>query len=93
MVQTTPAGWPAVFNFGNTLINLRKSTAAPGLIEPATVAQRDAGSRPQLTIDVDDVDAMCAVLAERGVTLLNGPVHGPILGRPRKRTPGIVGAP
>jgi catechol 2,3-dioxygenase-like lactoylglutathione lyase family enzyme len=67
----------AVFNFGNTLINLLKTTAAPGLIEPATVAPRDAGSRLQLTIDVDDVDAMCAVLTERGVTLLNGPMDRP----------------
>ena len=67
----------AVFKFGTTLINLLKTTAAPALIEPARVAPRDAGSRFQFTIEVDDVDAMCAELARRGVTLLNGPMDRP----------------
>jgi catechol 2,3-dioxygenase-like lactoylglutathione lyase family enzyme len=67
----------AVFNFGNTLINLLKATAAPELIEPASVASPDAGSRMQFTITVDDVDAMCADLTERGVVLLNGPLDRP----------------
>jgi catechol 2,3-dioxygenase-like lactoylglutathione lyase family enzyme len=66
-----------VFDFGNTLINLLKSTEAPELIEPAVVAPREAGSRMQFTIDVDDVDAMCAQLVARGVTLLNGPMDRP----------------
>jgi len=66
-----------VFNFGNTLINLLQSTAAPELIEPATVAPREAGSRLQLTITVADVDALCAELAARGVVLLNGPIDRP----------------
>lgn len=67
----------AVFDFGNTIINLLKITSAPELIEPAVVAPRDAGSRVQLTIQVDDVDAMCAELARRGVELLNGPMDRP----------------
>ncbi|WP_329579866.1 VOC family protein [Streptomyces sp. NBC_01361] len=67
----------AVFEFGNTIINLLKTTAAPELIEPARVAQADAGSRLQLTLRVDDVDAMCKELAARGVTLLNGPMDRP----------------
>jgi len=66
-----------VFNFGNTLINLLQSTAAPELIEPATVAPPEAGSRLQLTITVADVDALCAELAARGVVLLNGPIDRP----------------
>ena len=33
--------------------------------------------RFQLTIEVDDVDATCAELAERGVELLNGPIDRP----------------
>jgi catechol 2,3-dioxygenase-like lactoylglutathione lyase family enzyme len=66
-----------VFNFGNTLINLLAATAAPELIAPAVVAPREAGSRLQFTITVDDVDAMCADLAARGVTLLNGPLDRP----------------
>jgi catechol 2,3-dioxygenase-like lactoylglutathione lyase family enzyme len=67
----------AVFNFGNTLINLLKVTEAPDLICPAKVAGPDAGSRFQFTIDVDDVDAICAELAKRGVELLNGPMDRP----------------
>jgi catechol 2,3-dioxygenase-like lactoylglutathione lyase family enzyme len=67
----------AVFRFGETAINLLDSTQAPELIEPAAVAPREAGSRMVFTIAVDDVDAMCAVLAERGVELLNGPMDRP----------------
>lgn len=66
-----------VFRFGATLINLLTTTAAQELVEPATVAPREVGSRLQLTIDVDDVDAMCAELARRGVHLLNGPIDRP----------------
>jgi lactoylglutathione lyase len=67
----------AVFNFGNTLINLLQATEAPGLIGPAAVASPDAGARMQLTIQVDDVDARCADLQQRGVTLINGPIDRP----------------
>jgi lactoylglutathione lyase len=67
----------AVFRFGDTLINLLMVDEAPGLIEPAAVASPDAGSRCQFTIGVDDVDAVCAELRERGVALLNGPVDRP----------------
>jgi catechol 2,3-dioxygenase-like lactoylglutathione lyase family enzyme len=67
----------AVFNFGNTIINLLKTSAARELIEPAAVASREAGARVQFTIEVDDVDAMCAELVTRGVQLLNGPMDRP----------------
>ncbi len=67
----------AVFKFENTLINLLKIPAARDLIKPAVVAGRDAGSRFQFTIPVDDVDAACAELATRGVGLLNGPMDRP----------------
>ncbi len=67
----------AVFDFGNTIINLLKATEATGLIEPAAVAPIDAGARAQFTIQVEDVDAMCAELAKRGVELLNGPIDRP----------------
>lgn len=67
----------AVFNFGNTLINLLQATEAPGLIGPATVASPDSGARMQLTIQVDDVDALCVELQQRGVTLINGPIDRP----------------
>lgn len=67
----------AVFGFANTLINLLRASAAHELIEPARVAAADTGSRLQLTLTVDDVDAMCEELATRGVTLLNGPMDRP----------------
>jgi catechol 2,3-dioxygenase-like lactoylglutathione lyase family enzyme len=62
------------FKFDNTLVNLLALRAAPELIEPGRVATGEDGSRLQLTIWVDDADAACAQLAERGVTLLNGPI-------------------
>ena len=67
----------AVFRFGDTLVNLLEVGAARELIEPAAVASPEAGSRLQLTLEVDDVDAMCARLRERGVELLNGPMDRP----------------
>jgi catechol 2,3-dioxygenase-like lactoylglutathione lyase family enzyme len=67
----------AVFDFGNTIINLLKEEPAEELIGPARVAAAMAGSRFQLTLDVDDVDAMSGALARKGVTLLNGPIDRP----------------
>jgi catechol 2,3-dioxygenase-like lactoylglutathione lyase family enzyme len=67
----------AVFKIGDTLINLLDAAQAPELIEPARVAAADAGSRFVFTIAVDDVDALCAELQDRGVTLLNGPMDRP----------------
>ena len=64
----------AVFRFANTTINLLTTSAARDLIQPGAVAGREAGSRFQFTIQVDDVDTTCAELAERGVRLLNGPI-------------------
>ena len=70
-------GDSVVFKFGGTLINLLKATEGESLIAPAKVASRDDGSRFQFTLAVDDVDATCAQLAERGVQLLNGPMDRP----------------
>ena len=67
----------AVFKFGDTLINLLKTSAAQQLVEPAQVASREVGPRSVFTIHVDDVDAMCAELTARGVELLNGPMNRP----------------
>jgi catechol 2,3-dioxygenase-like lactoylglutathione lyase family enzyme len=64
-----------VFKFENTLVNLLELQAARGLLEPGAPAE--AGSRLQLTIWVDDTNAACALLAERGVELLNGPLDRP----------------
>jgi catechol 2,3-dioxygenase-like lactoylglutathione lyase family enzyme len=64
----------AAFRFENLILNLLKVPAARDLIDPGAVAGREAGSRFQLTIWVDDADAVCAELKTRGVELLNGPV-------------------
>src|SRR3979490_2455812 len=63
----------AVFKFANTMINLLEIPAARELIEPGIVAGPGAGSRFQLTIPVDDVDAACAQLKARGGELAKGP--------------------
>lgn len=67
----------AVFDFGNTLINLLQAREAPGLIEPAPVGRSLDGATAQLTITVDDVDAAAALAVERGAVLLNGPQDRP----------------
>jgi len=67
----------AVFKFGETVINLLRVANADELISPAVVAPPAAGSRMVFTIGVDDVDAMCEMLATRGVDLLNGPMDRP----------------
>jgi len=67
----------AAFKFDNMIVNLLAASEAHDLIGPASVAGPDAGSRFQLTIGVNDVDAVCDELARRGVELLNGPVDRP----------------
>ena len=70
-------GDSAVFKLGTMLVNLLKVEAAAELVAPAEVAGRGEGARFVFTIEVDDVDGMCAELAARGVTLLNGPMDRP----------------
>ena len=65
----------ATFKFENTIINLLETPAARELIEPGAVATSEAGARFELTIWVDDADAVCAELETRGVALLNGPMN------------------
>ena len=67
----------AVFKLGDTLVNLLDVASAPELVDPAPVATRGAGVRHVLTLRVEDVDAMCAELASRGVEFLNGPMDRP----------------
>jgi lactoylglutathione lyase len=67
----------AVFDFGSTLVNLLTMTAVPELIEPLRAGDPGAGPRFQLTVDVDDVDAVCDELRRRGVELVNGPMDRP----------------
>jgi lactoylglutathione lyase len=64
----------AAFSFENTIVNLLRIGAARSLIDPAAVASQETGSRFQLTIWVNDADAVSTHLTTRGVELLNGPV-------------------
>jgi catechol 2,3-dioxygenase-like lactoylglutathione lyase family enzyme len=66
-----------VFRFENVVVNLLAVAAAPELVDPAPVGDADTGRRFALTVPVEDVDAACAELANRGVELLNGPMDRP----------------
>jgi catechol 2,3-dioxygenase-like lactoylglutathione lyase family enzyme len=65
----------AVFKFDNLILNLLRISAAHELIVPVEVASRQSGSYSQITIWVDDADAVCADLQLRGVVLVNGPMN------------------
>lgn len=67
----------AVFDYGNTCINLLNHLNAQELIDPAKVGQVGNGARFQFTIQVSDVDRVCNELEMRGITLLNGPITRP----------------
>jgi lactoylglutathione lyase len=64
---------PVSFRLGEMIITLLDTRAARDLVAPAKVAGREAGSRLLIGMLVDDVDAVCTMLLERGVPLLNGP--------------------
>lgn len=66
-----------VFKFGATMINLLQIGQADELVTPAHVASSQSGARAVYTLTVDDVDAKCAELETKGVTLLNGPMDRP----------------
>lgn len=66
-----------VFRLGGTMVNLLSTAAAPELVAPAPVGASGQGARAVLTIEVDDVDRICARLADLGVALLNGPMDRP----------------
>jgi lactoylglutathione lyase len=71
------SGDSAVYRFGDLLINLLEATKGPGLLDPVPVAPPESGVRVQLTVPVEDVDAVAAGLVERGVELLRGPEDRP----------------
>jgi uncharacterized glyoxalase superfamily protein PhnB len=65
------------FRLGNLTLNLLHVGEAHELVGRAEVAGPDAGSRYQLTLLVDDVDATCTELRERGVAIVSGPADKP----------------
>ena len=64
----------ASFEFENMVVNLLAVARGARADRAGGGRERDAGSRFQLTIWVEDTDAACATLAARGVELLNGPI-------------------
>ena len=76
-----PVAWEddvsAVFEFGNAGINLLAAGEAASLIEPAAVGGPGQGARAQFTLFVEDADATCALLKDRGAEIINGPIDRP----------------
>jgi len=66
-----------VLKFQNLLINLLDASQAPELMRPLAPGLAGAPPRALLTIEVDDVDQVCAMLDQRGVQLINGPIDRP----------------
>jgi len=62
------------FEFENMVVNMLCVPAAHELIAPAPVGDAGVPRRFQLTIWVQDTDAVCEQLVARGVELLNGPI-------------------
>jgi len=87
-LQTAKAFYEAIFGvdvvfedetsvcvkFDQLFVNLLLNSSAEQQVEPTPVAGPESGSRFQLSIWIDDVDAACAALEERGGELLTGPV-------------------
>ena len=67
----------AVLKLDNLLLNILARSQAAELIEPAPVADPGAGASFMFTVWVDDADAACEQLRQRGVELLNGPTDRP----------------
>ena len=66
-----------MFRLANTLLFLTRSSEAPRMIAPAVAGRPGNGPRHVFAIIVDDVDAVCAELTDKGVALLNGPEDRP----------------
>jgi catechol 2,3-dioxygenase-like lactoylglutathione lyase family enzyme len=62
-----------VVKFDKLLLNLLKVENAQEIVAPGQVASADAGSRFQMSIWVQDLNAVCAQLQLHGV-----PFHGPL---------------
>lgn len=63
--------------FDNLVVNLLQIGSAAEIIEPDMPGARNAGPRFQLSVWVDDVDAVCAHLRAHGVAPLAGPKDRP----------------
>jgi catechol 2,3-dioxygenase-like lactoylglutathione lyase family enzyme len=67
----------AVFECDQTMINLLADSQGPELLDPAKVAQANAGTRALYTLKCPNIDEAAAELEAAGVELLNGPIDRP----------------
>lgn len=63
-----------VFELGGTMLNLLQVESASEVVAPERPASLGTTPRMLLSLWVEDVDAACQELRERGVLMLNGPV-------------------
>jgi len=64
-----------IFRFDNLFLRLlTRRRAEQDMLGQVALAGPDAGPSSQLAIFVDDADALCAELAERGVPIAYGPI-------------------
>ena len=63
-----------MFRFGPTVLNLLHRSSADELLAPSPVGDVGDAPRAVFTVQVPDTDRYCIELAERGITLLNGPM-------------------
>lgn len=66
-----------VLDCGNLGLNLIVAPRGPDPMGSSEAGSKSPGARLQITIDVDDVDAVCDDLKSRGLSLLSGPTDQP----------------
>jgi catechol 2,3-dioxygenase-like lactoylglutathione lyase family enzyme len=67
-----------IFKFDNLFLRLlTRREAEKEMLGQVPLADSDSGTSSQLAIFVDDADALCAQLAERGVPIVYGPIDRP----------------
>lgn len=67
-----------IFKLDNLFLRLlTRGRAEKEMLGQVPVADSGSGASSQLAIFVDDADALCAELAERGVSIVYGPIDRP----------------
>src|SRR5437764_908961 len=67
-----------IFRLDNLFLRLlRRGEAESEMLGQVSVADPRAGTTMQLAFSVDDADAFCTKLSERGVSIVYGPVDRP----------------
>jgi catechol 2,3-dioxygenase-like lactoylglutathione lyase family enzyme len=67
-----------IFKLDNLFLRLlTRGKAEKEMLGQVPVAESGSGASSQLAIFVDDADALCAELAERGVSIVSGPIDRP----------------